>query len=126
MMNNCNCPTEAAPTTERNETIHQPRFTTHEDENGVTLQIALPAVAKDDLKLTLLESNLRIDAKRSDAVPQNWKTHRSTQTPERYRLDLRLTPRHDGSQAKATLDVGVLTLRVPIREEAKPRSIQVN
>ncbi len=125
-MNTSTCPTETAPTTERNEIIHQPRFTTREDENGVTLHIALPAVAKDDLKLTLLESNLRIEAKRSDAVPENWTTLRATPTPERYRLDVRLTPRHDASQAKATLDAGVLTLRVPIREEAKPRSIQVN
>ncbi len=125
-MNDCSCPTEAAPTTELNETIHQPRFTTREDDNGVTLHIALPAVTKDDLKLTLLESNLRIEARRSDAVPENWKTLSATPTPERYRLDVRLTPRHDGSQAKATLEAGVLMLRVPIREEAKPRSIQVN
>jgi HSP20 family protein len=125
-MNDCNCPTESATKTERNETIHQPRFTTSEDENGVSLHIALPAVAKEDLKLTLLESNLRIEAKRSDAVPENWKTLRTTPTAERYRLDVRLTSRHDGSQAKATLDAGVLTLRVPIKEEAKPRSIQIS
>ena len=125
-MNDCNTSTETAPAPERNETVHQPRFTTHEDENGVTLHIALPAVAKEDLKLTLRESNLRVEARRTDAVPESWKTLRATPAPERYRLDVRLSPRHDGSQTKATLDAGVLTLRVPIREEAKPRQIQVN
>lgn len=125
-MNDCKCPAEPAPAHGRSEAIHQPRFTTREDENGVTLHVALPAVTKEDLKLTLLESNLRIEARRSDAVPESWKSIRSAGTPDRYRLDVRLTARHDGSQAKAVLDAGVLTLRVPVREEAKPRSIQVN
>ncbi len=125
-MNNCPCPPEVAATTARNETIYQPQFTTREDENGVTLHIALPAVTKENLKLTLLESKLCIEARRTDAVPENWKTLRATAKPERYRLDVQLTSRHDASQAKATLDAGVLTLRIPIREDAKPRQIQVN
>jgi HSP20 family protein len=126
MNTTCNNPAETAPAKERDETVHQPRFTTKEDEHGVTLHIALPAVAKQDLKLTLLESNLRVEARRSDAVPDTWKTLQPAATPERYRLDVRLTTRFDGSKAKATLDAGVLTLQVPVREEAKPRQIEIN
>lgn len=114
-MNTCQCPTETAPSKELNETIHRPQYRIHEDVNGPSISIALPGVRKEDLKLTLHESSLRIEAPRRDA-----------DSPQHYRLDLRLTARLDGTKTTATLDVGVLTLQVPVRDEAKPRQIAVN
>jgi HSP20 family protein len=111
-MNACNCPTETAPTKEQNETIHRPQFRINEDANGTSVHVALPGVRKEDLKLTLHESSLRIEAKRDAA--------------RRYALDLRLSSRLDGTKTTASLDSGVLTLLVPVREEAKPRQIAVN
>ena len=125
-MNTCNTNTEVAPAREKDETIHRPQFHTAEDENGATLHIALPGVRKDDLKLTLLESRLRIDAKRSDEVPEAWQTRRDTGAVSRYGLEIRLTPRLDGTRATASLEDGVLRLHVPVREEAKPKQIEVN
>ncbi|MES2659226.1 MAG: Hsp20/alpha crystallin family protein [Verrucomicrobiota bacterium] len=125
-MTTCHCPAEAAPAKELNETVTRPRFTTTKDENGVNLHIALPAVPKEDLKLTLHESNLKIEARRADAIQETWKTHRDNGLARRYALDIRLTRRFDGTKATATLDSGVLTLRLPVREEAKPRQIEVN
>ena len=114
-MNPCTCPTEAAPSPDLNETTHRPQYRVHEDANGPTLSIALPGVRKEDLKLTLHEASLRIEATRRDA-----------DLLKHYRLDLRLTTRLDGTKTTATLDAGVLTLQVPVREEAKPRQIAVN
>ncbi len=114
-MNACNCPTEAAPSTDRDETIHRPQFRLNEDVNGASVHIALPGVRKEDLKLTLHESSLRIEATRRDTDPAR-----------RYGLDLRLTTRLDGTKTTASLDSGVLTLQVPVREESKPRQIAVN
>lgn len=117
MNESCNCPTESAkqPETKTTAVIHRPRFHSQENETGVTLRIALPGVKKEDLKLTLLESNLKVRALRS-----------SGGNPESYELNLRLGNRFDGSKATAALDSGVLTLAVPIREESKPRQIAVN
>jgi HSP20 family protein len=125
-MNSCNCPTEIAPASGRNEITTRPRFTTSEDENGVALHIALPAVPKDNLKLTLLESNLKVEARRAEAIPEAWRTHRDNGVAGRYELDIHLARRFDGTKASATLESGVLTLRVPVREDAKPRLIEVN
>lgn len=116
-MSNCQSPTQTAT---------RPQYRTREDENGATLQIALPGVRKEDVKLTLHESNLRVEATRGDAVPEDWKTHRDTGSVRRYGLDIRLTSRLDGTKATAAIDAGVLTLQVPVREEAKPRQIAVN
>ncbi len=125
-MNHCNCPTETAPAKAENQATQRPQFRTTEDENGATLQIALPGARKEDVNLTLHESSLRIEASRHDAVPENWTTHRNNGTAGRYRLDIRLTARLDGTKTSATFESGVLTLRVPVREDAKPRQIAVN
>ncbi|MES2438766.1 MAG: Hsp20/alpha crystallin family protein [Verrucomicrobiota bacterium] len=125
-MNDCNRPLETAPAKESRETAHRPQFRTKEDANGAALQIALPGVRKEDVKLTLHETCLRIEADRHDEVQENWKTHRDTGSVRRYGLDIRLTPRLDGTKATASFESGVLELRVPIREESKPRQITVN
>jgi HSP20 family protein len=125
-MNTCNPPTETTPARERTETIHRPQFRVTDTEDGTTVNIALPGVRKEDLKLTLLESSLRIEANRHDEVPEGWKTRRDTGSVGRYGLELRLGSRLDGTRTTAALDAGVLTLQVPVREEAKPREIQVN
>lgn len=116
----------AQPQSAQDEPIQRPLFQSREDENGATLQIALPGVKKDDLKLTFHQSSLRIEATRSDEVPQGWKTHRDTGGGKRYALDVRLTSVFDGTKTTASLEAGILTLQVPIREEAKPREIEVS
>lgn len=127
-MNPCNCPTEStAPAKEpTREAVQRPQYRSGQDENGATLQIALPGVRKEDVKLTLHESNLNIEARRADETPESWKTHRPGTSARRYVLQLRLTSRLDGTRTTASFEAGVLTLRVPVREEARPREIAVN
>ncbi|MEM7700245.1 MAG: Hsp20/alpha crystallin family protein [Verrucomicrobiota bacterium] len=43
----------------------------------------------------------------------------------RYRLRLDVGPEVDSSKIEANLNEGLLTLRLPLREESKPRSIEV-
>ena len=122
-MNTCQTPTDTARAA---SVTQRPRFRTVENENGAIVEVALPGVRKDDLKLTLLEDSLRIEASRNDHVPEGWKALRGETDSTRYELAIRLTRRFDGSKATAALDGGVLTVTVPLREEAKPRQIEVN
>lgn len=108
------------------EAAFRPQYRVNQDENGATLQVALPGVRKEDVKLTLHESNLEIEAIRADKVPDEWQTHRPGHPARRFALQLRLTRRLDGTQTTASFEAGVLTLKVPIREDAKPREIAVN
>ena len=125
-MNTCNCPSETTSVQETKAASIRPRFRTTEDETAAILTVALPGVRKEDLNLTLLESDLKIEARRHDSASENWKTHRDAAPPQAYSLNVRLGQRFDGTQSQATLESGVLTLRVPLREEAKPRQIAVN
>jgi len=124
-MNSCNCPTPSTATNDVNQTVQRPQMRTREDENGVCLQVALPGVRKEDLKLTLHQSNLTLEAERTEERPENWKTHHESNSPRRYGLNVRLAARLDGTRTSASFENGVLTLQVPVREEAKPRQIQV-
>jgi HSP20 family protein len=110
---------------EQEEAFIRPHFRSQEDEEGATLLVALPGVKKEDLRLTLHESDLRIEAKRSDEVPEDWRTHRDSGANCQYRLNVHLTSRFDGTNSAASLEAGILTLQVPVREEAKPRQISV-
>jgi HSP20 family protein len=119
-MNTCQYPSETS------DTIHRPQFRITENDSGTQVQVALPGVRKEDLKLTLLEASLKIEASRNEEIPKDWKTHRDRGAIQHYGLTLRLSPRLDGTQTTATLEAGVLTLQVALREEAKPRQIHVN
>ena len=106
--------------------VHQPAFTTREDETGVHLQIALPGVTKENIKLTIKDAVLQIGAKRVTETPDDWKSHTPAPKEISYQLQARLTPKLDGGNVRASLENGILTLDVPIREEAKAREILVN
>ncbi len=124
-MNSCNCPNQSTTSNNVNQTVHRPPFHTEEHEHGIRLQVALPGVRKEDLKLTLHQSNLTIEADRHQELPENWKTLRESNSPRSYGLNVRLAARLDGTKTSASFENGVLTLQVPVREEAKPRQIHV-
>lgn len=124
-MNACMTPTDTAPATEQKENVQRPYFHAEEDENGASLQVALPGVRKEDLKLTFHESNLMIEGKRRDGVPETWKTLRDTNPAKCYGLNIRLTSRLDGTKTSASFEDGILALKIPLSEEAKPRVIEV-
>jgi HSP20 family protein len=116
---------EAAGRQERPEVVQRPLVSTHEDENGVYLKVALPGVSKENIKLSVHHLNLQIQADRGDAVPEDWKPVGDAGPRVRYELNARLTERLDGNAVSADLSNGVLSLHIPLREEAKPRQISI-
>lgn len=92
----------------------RPAVSSREEESGVHLDIALPGVCKEALKLTVHEGLLKLEADRSDAPSI------------RYALSVKLAERLDGGRVTAALENGVLKAFVPLREEAKPREIAIH
>jgi HSP20 family protein len=91
----------------------RPALHTREDESGVHLSVALPGVRKEDLKLTVQEGVLTLEAPRANASTA-------------YRLSTRLSRRLAADRIEARLENGVLEALIPLSEDAQPRSIQVN
>lgn len=117
---------QQAPSPTQQATVRKPSYTVQDDESGVRLQVALPGVRKDDLKVSVKQSVLQLEARRNHQVPEGWKSHSGPDADLTYQLNLRLPQKLDGDQIKAALANGILTLEIPIKEEAKPREIQIS
>lgn len=104
----------AAETAAPTYTDVRPTAYVRDEETGTRLTVALPGVRKEDLKLTVHEGVLKLEAPRAGTSGQ------------RYRFVARLSERLDGSRVTAALENGVLELQVALREEALPRSIEVS
>ena len=96
------------------------------EKDGVyTLKVDLPGVEPDHVDLTVDSGILRVtvDRKIEDTEGANWLLReRATGTTSR---EIRLGNRLDSSAVEASYDQGVLTVTLPIKEEAKPRRVSI-
>lgn len=91
----------------------------NEDTKAYQLQAALPGVRKEDISIAVLDGELTLKATRA------WKNGEATQT-QAYGRSITLSEDIDVEAISATHDNGLLTISLPKREQAKPRSIAVN
>lgn len=97
----------------------------YEKDGIYTLKFDLPGVTKEDIDLTVENKTLTVKAQRSfeDTVGANWMLReRATGIHSRT---VRLGDRLDAGQVAASYDGGVLTVTIPVKEEAKPQKIEV-
>jgi len=96
-----------------------------EDEAGFMLTADMPGVSKDRLEVKINGDNLLIEGEVSMAVPQGMElVYAELRTPY-YRRSFTLSRELDASKIEAKLTDGVLKLRIPKAEQAKPRRIEV-
>jgi HSP20 family protein len=97
-----------------------------EDKDGVQIVAELPGVKPEDVKISLENNRLTIRGEKRHAVED--KTDRLHRY-ERYNgvLERAFTVPSsvDAEHIQATYDLGVLTVRLPRLERAKPRQIEV-
>jgi len=97
----------------------------YEDETGLTLIADMPGVAKEQLGVRVTGDSLVIEGTASVPVMANMDlVYGEVQTPQ-YRRSFTLSRELDPGKIEAKLSNGVLTLRIPKTEEAKPRRINV-
>lgn len=91
---------------------------------ALVIQVELPGVKQDDIQIHLEGNELTLSGERRYAEPGG-QVHRIERTYGTFQrtFQLPLTVQRDG--VKAVLREGVLTLRIPKAEAAKPRAIQV-
>jgi HSP20 family protein len=94
--------------------------------SDVWVHIDLPGVKADSLEITVERNVLTVSAERT------WQRQESDQAyfGERYqgsfRRQIQLGDGLDLEHLEADLHDGVLTVRIPVAEKAKPRKIEVN
>lgn len=96
------------------------------DNKGLVLKADLPDVKREDVSVTVENNTLTLSGERkleSDVKQEQY--HRIERAYGRFSRSFSLPTTVDASQIAAEFKNGVLTIRLPFREEAKPRSIDV-
>lgn len=102
-----------------------PRVDVFEDENGINLYADLAGVSKDKLDLKVDGDTLLIEGDITGLTPQALEAvHAEVRFP-RYRRAFTLSRELDAARIEARLVDGVLNLRIPKQDHARPRRIDV-
>jgi len=103
-----------------------PAVDIRETSDALTLSAELPGLTREDVHITLENSVLTISGERKfekDAKEENY--HRIERAYGAFSRSFTLPATVDASRIAATYKDGVLTVRLPQREEAKPKQIEV-
>jgi HSP20 family molecular chaperone IbpA len=98
----------------------------YEDETGFTLIADLPGVSKERLGIHVNGDNLLLEGDVSVPSPQGMNLFYAEIPASSYQRSFTLSRELDASRIEASLKDGVLKLRIPKAEEARPRRVEIN
>ncbi|APX04248.1 Hsp20/alpha crystallin family protein [Arthrobacter sp. QXT-31] len=96
-----------------------------QEDGEFVVAFDLPGISPDDVDLNVERNVLTVRAERRDATQPNVELVVSERPRGVFSRQLILGDTLDTDNIKASYDVGVLTLRIPVAEQAKPRKIEI-
>lgn len=102
-----------------------PAVDVFEDSQGITLLVDLPGVPRDRLDLKVLDGQLSIEAEAVVPTPAGLRLQHAEMREPHFARAFSLGQDLDASKIDASLQDGVLKLRIARRDEARPRRIEV-
>jgi HSP20 family protein len=94
-------------------------------DGEVVLRFDVPGVAQDQIDVTVDKGVLTVTATREEAVAEGENPVVRERLFGRFTRRVRLSDSVDANAIEASHHDGVLEVRIPVREEAKPRKIAV-
>lgn len=94
-------------------------------DDDVWVHIDLPGVAADSIDISVERNVLTVTAERSTARQEGDRFYLSERHSGSFRRQVNLGDGLDADGIEADYHDGVLTLRVPVAQQAKPRKIEV-
>lgn len=91
----------------------------------VTVSIDLPGIDPTSIDLTAQRNELRIEAERRSDLPEGAQSFVRERPTGRFVRQLFVGDNLDTDHVDAHYEHGVLTVRIPMRESAKPRKVEV-
>ena len=99
-------------------------------ENGaheLVLKAELPAMTRDEIQVTVENGTLRLHGeKKLDHEVKEDQYHRVERTYGAFSRSFSLPPTVDVTKVTADYKEGVLTIKLPLRDEARPKQIKVD
>ena len=107
------------------EATLRPAVDIFEDDTGITVQADMPGVSREHLEVHIDSDTLSIEGEAAIQMPEDMEPVYADVRFTRYQRRFTLSRELDTDKIDANLRDGVLTLRIPKREEHKPRKIEV-
>jgi HSP20 family protein len=97
-----------------------------EKDGTYTLRFDVPGVDPDDVDLTVEANVLTVTAERPAEETEGATWLLRERPSGTHRREVRLGDRLDTSEVTASYDNGVLTVKIPMRPEAKPHKVSIS
>ena len=115
----------AAQDVKQQEQAILPAVDIFENESGITVQADMPGVSRDRLDVHIDSDTLVIEGLAEIPMPEGMDAIYADIRSKRYQRSFSLSRELDTEGIEAGLKDGVPTLRIPTREEHRPRRIEV-
>jgi HSP20 family protein len=102
-----------------------PHIDMYEEKGQLVVQMELPGITEKDLEVTLEDDVLTIKAEKKEEVTEDANHHTGERYYGKYIRSMSLPTHVNGDKITATLDNGVLELRIPKAEKVKAKRIEI-
>jgi HSP20 family protein len=106
------------------EAAWSPLVDIEEQDDAYVLEVELPGVEREDVNIELVGNELTITGEIKERERQG-ALRRRTRRTGRFGYSVRLPDQVDAAKIEASLDQGVLNLRVPKSERAQRQKIEI-
>jgi HSP20 family protein len=94
-------------------------------DSDVTLRFDVPGIDRDSIEVTVDRGILSVSVKRQEERSENDKFFVRERTMGTFTRRVRLSENLNAEAVEASYDNGVLEVRIPVLEQAKPRKIEI-
>lgn len=116
----------AAGVTRSRERTYQPAVDIFEEKEAIVVRAELPGVKAEDVSITVENDLLTLSGERKfEKKDESEGYHRVEMVYGTFTRTFALPKTVSADAIEASLDGGILTVRLPKRQEAKPRKIEV-
>jgi HSP20 family protein len=101
-------------------------FNVIESDEGFVVSAVLPGLKAEEIEINLANQVLTVSGEiKPAALPEGARYHVREQATGRFERSFKFNQAVDGNAVAASYEAGILTLRLPKAEQAKPRKISV-
>jgi HSP20 family protein len=102
-----------------------PAVNVFSERDGYVVRMEVPGMSPEQINIESQGRTLTISGKRESGAPQGGSFHRRERSSGQFSRSLQLPADLELSRAEASYKQGMLTVRIPKKEEAKPHQITI-
>ena len=103
-----------------------PRTNLYEKGDNFEIRAEVPGIEKDDLNVKIQGNYLEISGTRKSDAPEGFDIHKTERGVGSFSRNFTLPTDVDSTKVEATLKDGVIYLKLPKHEAAKPKKITIS